>query len=124
MPQKKNEKENNFKKSMGCSKSSSKRKFHTNSGLPQEARKISNKQPDFPSKRIRKMTTNKCQNQQKEENQRIDKIELQKKTDMNHETNSYPFEETKNVITFQSDSLRVKEDASQETKKQKRSNSN
>ena len=43
---------------------------------------------------------------------------------MNHEINSYPFEETKNVITFQSDSLRVKEDASQETKKQKRSNNN
>ena len=34
----------NLTKSTGCSKSSSKREVHSNTGLPQETRKISNKQ--------------------------------------------------------------------------------
>ena len=35
----------NTSKSMGYSKSSSKREAYSNTGLPQETRKISNKQP-------------------------------------------------------------------------------
>ena len=53
---------------MGCNKSSSKREVHSNTGLPQETGKISNKQPNLPPKRIRKRRTNKTQSQQKEGN--------------------------------------------------------
>ena len=38
---------------MGCNKSSSKREVYSNTILPQEARKISNKQPNLTSKAIR-----------------------------------------------------------------------
>ena len=58
----------NTPKSMECSKSSSKREVYSNTGLPQETRKISNKQPNLPPKRIRKRRTNKGQSQQKEGN--------------------------------------------------------
>jgi len=44
-------------KPVGYSKSSSKREAYSNTGLPQEARKISNKQPNFILKRARKRTT-------------------------------------------------------------------
>ena len=50
---------------MGCSKISPKRKGYSDTGLPQETRKISNKQLNIPLKSIRKIT-NKIQNQQKE----------------------------------------------------------
>ena len=43
-----------FPKSMRQNKSNSKRKIYSKTGLPQETRKHSNKQPNFPSKRIRK----------------------------------------------------------------------
>ena len=45
----------NHTKYMGCSKSNSKREVHSNTGLPQEIRKISEKkqQPNLPPKRIR-----------------------------------------------------------------------
>ena len=39
---------------MGCSKSSPKREVHSDTGLPQKTRKISNKQPNLPPKRSRK----------------------------------------------------------------------
>ena len=39
---------------MACSKSSSKRKVYSNTGLPQEARNILNKQPHLTPKRTRK----------------------------------------------------------------------
>ena len=42
--------------------------YLSNVGLPQETRKISNKQPNVPSKGIRKRRTNKAQSQQKEGN--------------------------------------------------------
>ena len=43
---------------MGCSKGSSKRKVYSNrGGLPQEARKISNEQPNLPPKGIIKRRT-------------------------------------------------------------------
>ena len=53
---------------MGLSKSSSKREVHSDTGLPQETRKILNKQPNLPPKSIRKRRTNKTQSQQKEGN--------------------------------------------------------
>ena len=44
---------------MGCSKSSSKREVYSNTILPQETRKISNKQHNLTSKAIRKRRTKK-----------------------------------------------------------------
>ena len=66
---------------MECSKSSSKVKVYSDTGLPLETRKISNKQPNIPSKGIIKRT-NKAQSQQKEGNNkdyRENKIETKKK---------------------------------------------
>ena len=59
-------------KPMGCSKSSSKRKFYSNTILPQETRKTSNRQPNFTPKIAGKRRTKKkkLQNQQKERNQK------------------------------------------------------
>ena len=51
----------NFPKSMGCSKRSYKREVYSDISPPQETRKISNQQPNLPSKRIRKRRTNKTQ---------------------------------------------------------------
>ena len=68
-------------KSMGCSKSSSKREVYSNTILPQGTRKISNKQSNLPSKGIRK-GTNKNQSQKKEGNnkdQRRNKLNRDKK---------------------------------------------
>ena len=44
-------------KTMGCSKSSSKREVKSNTILPQETRNISNKQPDLTPKAIRERRT-------------------------------------------------------------------
>ena len=44
---------------MGCSKSSSKREEHSDTGLPQENRNIANKQPNFTPKETRKRRKNK-----------------------------------------------------------------
>ena len=41
-------------KTMGLSKSPSKKEIYSNTGIPQETRKISNKQPNLPLKIIRK----------------------------------------------------------------------
>ena len=43
----------NTPKPMGCSKSSSKKEVFSNTSLPQEIRKSSNKQPNFTSKAAR-----------------------------------------------------------------------
>ena len=51
--------ENNNSKPMGCSKSSSKREVYSNTILPQEARKTSNRQPNFTPKITRKRGTKK-----------------------------------------------------------------
>ena len=45
-----------------CSKSSTKREVHRDTGFPQETRKITNKKPNLPPKKIRKRT-NKIQSQ-------------------------------------------------------------
>ena len=46
-------------KLIGCSKSSSKNEVHSNTILPHETRKVSNKQPNFTPKTTRERTTNK-----------------------------------------------------------------
>ena len=43
---------------MGCSKSHSKRDIYSNTILPQETRKISNRQPNFTPKTTGKRTKN------------------------------------------------------------------
>ena len=53
---------------MGCSKSSSKRKVYSNTILPQETRKTSNRKPNFTPKTTGKRRTKELQNQQKERN--------------------------------------------------------
>ena len=57
---------------MGCSKSSSKSVVYSYTDLPQETRKTLNKQPNLPSKGIRK-TINKAQSQQKDKNSKDQK---------------------------------------------------
>ena len=49
----------NNSKPMGCSKSSSKREVYSNTILPQETRKTSNRQPNFMPKTTGKRKTNK-----------------------------------------------------------------
>ena len=51
--------ETQLPKSMGCSKSSSKREVYSDTSLPQETRKISSKQPKLAPKAIRERRTNK-----------------------------------------------------------------
>ena len=46
----------NDPKSMGCSKSSSKRDVYSNTVFPQETRKVSNKQPSLIPKAMRERT--------------------------------------------------------------------
>ena len=48
-------------KLMGCNKNSSKMEVYSNKILPQETRKISNKQPNLTSKATRERRTNKTQ---------------------------------------------------------------
>ena len=48
-------------KPTGCSKSSSKREVYSNTSLPQQIRKISNKQPNLTPKALRERRTNKTQ---------------------------------------------------------------
>ena len=49
-------------KPMGCSKSSSKREVYSNTILPQETRKTSNRQPNFTPKTTGKRRTTKKKN--------------------------------------------------------------
>ena len=58
---------------MRHSKSSSKRKVYSNTILPQERRKSSNKQPNLAPKTIREGRTDKAQNYQKERNNKDQK---------------------------------------------------
>ena len=53
---------------MGLSKGSPEREVHSNRGLPQKDRNISNKQPNPTSTRTRESTGNKAQSKQKEGN--------------------------------------------------------
>ena len=57
-----NDNENTMaQKPMGCSKSSSRREVYSNTFLPRETRKISNKQPNLTPKAIRETRTKKPQ---------------------------------------------------------------
>ena len=47
-------------KALGCSKSGHKREVFSNIGLPEEARKFSNTQPNLTAKGARERTTNKA----------------------------------------------------------------
>ena len=58
----------NVPKCMGYSKSSSKSEGYSNTGLPQETRKFSKKQPNLTPKGTSKRRTKPIQNQQKEGN--------------------------------------------------------
>ena len=53
---------------VGLSKSNSKREVYSDIGLPQEIRKISNKQPELRPKETRKRRENENQSQQKKRN--------------------------------------------------------
>ena len=55
----------NKAKPLGCSKSGSKKEVYSNTALPQEARELSNTQPNLAHKGARKRTTNKTWNKQK-----------------------------------------------------------
>ena len=57
-------------KSMGYSKSSSKRAVYSNTSLPQRTRKILNKQSNLTLKGTRKRRINKTQSQLKERNKK------------------------------------------------------
>ena len=59
MPRNKSQWKHDDPKPMGCSKSSSKREVYSNTILPQETRKISNKQPNLTPRAIREGRTNK-----------------------------------------------------------------
>ena len=67
---------------MRHSKGSYKTVVYTDTGLPQEIRKISNKQPNLPYKGSRKRRTNKTQNQKEGNNkdQSKNKIETSEQT--------------------------------------------
>ena len=58
----------NNQKPMGHSKGSAEREVHSNSSLPKEHRKISNKQPNPTSRRTTGTITTKAQTEKKEEN--------------------------------------------------------
>ena len=55
----------NGPKPMGCNKSSSKRKVYSNISLPQETRKISNKQPNVTPKATTERTKPKVKEEKK-----------------------------------------------------------
>ena len=79
-------------KSMGCSKSSSRRKAQSDAGLPKEKRKISRKQSNFTPKGTRKRT-NEAHSKQKEGKQKIrvdiNKIKTKNTIEKFNETNSW-----------------------------------
>ena len=53
---------------MGCSKSSSKREVYSSTGLPQETRKLSNKQSNLTLKELEKEETMNKVSRRKEKN--------------------------------------------------------
>ena len=64
---------------MGCSKSSSKREAYSNTILPQEKRKISNRQPNFTPNATGKRRTTKKNKNKKKISRRKEIIEIQAK---------------------------------------------
>ena len=85
---------------MGHSKSSSKREVYSDTVLPQETRKISNKQPNLTPTGTRKRRTNKTQRQQKEAiniKAEINEIENKKNTEKINEIKSWFFEKINKI---------------------------
>ena len=56
IPKGKWKQKHNDLKPLGCSKNSSKREVYSDTSLPQETRKISNKQPNLKAKQTRERT--------------------------------------------------------------------
>ena len=80
---------------MGCSKSSSKREAYSNTILPQETRKISNKQPILTPKATRERITKPKISRRKEIikiRAEINEVEMKKITAKINETQSWFFE--------------------------------
>ena len=64
---------------MGCSKSSSKREVYNNTILPQETRKISNKQPNFTPKATGERRRKTSQNQKERNHKDLSRNKRKKK---------------------------------------------
>ena len=81
---------------MGCSKSSSKREVYSNTILPQETRKISNKQPNLTRKATREKEQTKSKVSRKKEilkiRAEINEIKMKKRGAKINETKSWFFE--------------------------------
>ena len=84
---------------MGCNKSSSKRKVYGSTSLPQEIRKISNKQPNLTPKELEKEEQTKPKVSRRKEiikiRAEINEIETKKTTENISETKSWFFEKIK-----------------------------
>ena len=84
---------------MGCIKSSSKRKVYGSTSLPQEIRKISNKQPNLTPKELEKEEQTKPKVSRRKEiikiRAEINEIETKKTTENISETKSWFFEKIK-----------------------------
>ena len=87
---------------MGWSKSSSKRKVYSNKILPQETRKISNKQPNLTPKAIRERRTKKLKVGRRKEIIKIrsetNEKEMKEKMAKINKTKSWSFEKIKKLI--------------------------
>ena len=86
---------------MGWSQSSSKREVYSNTILPQEIRKNSNRQSNLTPKEPRERRTNKTQNQWKERNHKIraeiNEIETKKTIAKINKTNNWFFEKINKI---------------------------
>ena len=103
-------------KPMGCSKSHSKREVNSNTVIPQETRKTSNRQPDFTPKTTGKRRTEKPQSQQRERNHKdLSRNEMKETVVKINKTKSWFFEKIK-VTNLQPDSSRKKESNQQNQK--------
>ena len=84
---------------MGCSKNSSKKEVYSNTGLPQETRKISNKQLKLPPKGIRKRTKPKGSRRKEiiKTREGINKIDIKKKKKKINKTKSWFLEKINKI---------------------------
>ena len=86
---------------MGCSKSSSKREVYSNTSLPEETRKISNKQSNLTPTGTRERRTNKPKVSRRKEiikiRSEINEIETKKTIAKISKTKSWFFEKINNI---------------------------
>ena len=86
---------------MGCSKSNSKREIHSNKCVPQETRKVSNKQPNFPTNGTRKKEQTKLKVSRRKVTTKIraeiNEIQTKKTIENISETNSWFFEKINKI---------------------------